>query len=110
MPITITPPDIYTGLPSTIYVPADNIEEKVRSAFEKSWNVVVWNDDIHTFKYVIDVLMQIIGISEGDAFKHAHTIHTAGKSIVATATRERAELYYEQLVECELTVTLEKIG
>lgn len=102
-------PDVYTELPNTIYVPNDDLEERMRNAFAKHWNVVVWNDDIHTFDYVIEVLMKIVGINESDAFKHAHTIHTAGKSIVATTTQERAELYHEQLIECELTVTLEKM-
>lgn len=85
-----------------------DIAEKISNAFAKWWSVVVWNDDIHTYEFVINCLMQVIGCTMEQGFKHADTIHTLGKSIVAQETQERAELYYEQLIELGLSTTIER--
>lgn len=103
---TITP-DIVTP----VRVPKDpktNIADKISLAFAKYWNVIVWDDNVHTFKEVIDCLMQVLGISESEAFGHSSTIHTTGKSIVASETLEKAELYHNQIEEFGLNVTIER--
>src|SRR3954452_5900724 len=85
-----------------------DIADKISHAFAKYWNVVLWNDDVHSYEFVIVSLMQIIGCSMEEAFKHADTVHHHGKSIVASETQEVAELYYEQLIALGLTATLER--
>ncbi len=101
-PITVVPtknPDRQTD---------QSISEKIAMAFGKFWNVIVWNDDIHSFEEVIDCLMQVLGINEQDAFTHAYTVHTLGKSVVASETQEKAEHYHAQIEEFGLFVTLER--
>jgi ATP-dependent Clp protease adaptor protein ClpS len=100
-----------TTIRPKIVVPLSDEEQatRIRAAFDKCYNVILWNDDFHTFDFVARVLMQVIGINRKDAYKHAEAVHNLGKSIVATETRERAELYYEQLLAFRLTVTIEKV-
>jgi ATP-dependent Clp protease adaptor protein ClpS len=109
---TILDPGVYTPtlpeMPGIQYIPKDDIAEKIKNAFAKYWNVVVWNDDVHTYAYVIAVLMAVLGINENDAFKHADTINNKGKSIVITTTQEKAEHYCAQIKEFELGCTIER--
>jgi ATP-dependent Clp protease adaptor protein ClpS len=83
-------------------------EEKVRQAFEKSWNVIVWNDPINLMTYVVFVFMKVLAFTKEKATKHMLEVHQQGKSVVATATREVAEMYHQQIQAHGLSVTLEK--
>ncbi|MBS0263258.1 MAG: ATP-dependent Clp protease adaptor ClpS [Planctomycetes bacterium] len=59
--------------------------------------VIVENDDFHTFFYVIEGLGKVCGHNRQKAFLLATEIHTRGRAIVWTGTRELAELKCEQL-------------
>jgi len=87
---------------------AERTKEKVELAFDKGWNVIVWNDPINLMTYVVFVFMKVLGFSKEKATRHMLQVHKQGKSLVATETRERAELYYHQIQSCGLTVTLER--
>jgi ATP-dependent Clp protease adaptor protein ClpS len=80
---------------------------KVENAFEKNWNVIVWNDPINLMNYVVFVFMKVLAFPKPKATKHMLEVHHQGKSCVATETREKAELYHQQLQGYGLTVTLE---
>jgi ATP-dependent Clp protease adaptor protein ClpS len=82
--------------------------EKVGEAFEKGWRVIVWNDPINLMSYVVFVFMKVLGFKKQVATRHMREVHEQGKSCVALETREKAELYLEQLQSFGLTVTLEK--
>jgi ATP-dependent Clp protease adaptor protein ClpS len=82
--------------------------EKLKSAFEKNWNVIVWNDPINLMSYVVFVFMRVLGFTREKATKHMLQVHREGKSLVATETREKAELYHQQMQSFGLTVTIER--
>jgi ATP-dependent Clp protease adaptor protein ClpS len=86
----------------------DLTEEKVRQAFERSWNVIVWNDPVNLMSYVVFVFMKVLAFTKEKATKHMLEVHHQGKSVVATATREAAETYHQQIQAHGLSVTLEK--
>jgi ATP-dependent Clp protease adaptor protein ClpS len=86
----------------------ERTKEKVEEAFDKGWNVIVWNDPINLMTYVVFVFMKVLGFNKEKATKHMLEVHKKGKSLVATETRERAELYYQQIQSYGLTVTLER--
>jgi ATP-dependent Clp protease adaptor protein ClpS len=92
----------------TVPAPVEITSEKVEEAFEKSWNVIVWNDPINQMTYVVFVFMRVLGFNKEKATKHMLQVHQLGKSIVATETREKAEFYHQQLQAHGLTVTLEQ--
>jgi len=91
----------------TLPAPVETTSEKVEEAFEKSWNVIVWNDPVNLMTYVVFVFMRVLGFNKEKATKHMLQVHQQGKSIVATETREKAEFYHQQLQAHGLTVTLE---
>lgn len=61
------------------------------------WHVVLIDDDEHTYDYVIEMLRKLFGHSFERAFQMAREVDTAGRVIVATTVRERAEFKQEQI-------------
>jgi len=59
--------------------------------------VIVENDDLHTFEYVIIGLSKVCGYDRQKAFLLATEIHTKGRAVVWSGTRELAELKCEQI-------------
>ena len=92
----------------TLPVPVEKPEEKVSEAFEKNWNVIVWNDPINLMSYVVFVFMRVLGFNKEKATRHMREVHELGRSLVATETRERAELYHQQIQSHGLIVTIEQ--
>lgn len=82
--------------------------KKLKSAFEKNWNVIVWNDPINLMSYVVFVFMRVLGFTREKATKHMLEVHREGKSVVATESREKAEFYHQQIQSFGLTVTMER--
>jgi len=87
----------------------EGAKEKIEEAFEKGWNVIVWNDPINLMTYVVFVFMKVLAFTKEKATKHMLEVHQKGKSIVATETREKAELYHQQIQAHGLMVTIEQV-
>ena len=62
------------------------------------WNVVLLDDDEHTYEYVIEMLGRVFGHSTQRAFKMAREVDSTGRVIVYTTHREHAELKREQII------------
>jgi ATP-dependent Clp protease adaptor protein ClpS len=61
------------------------------------YNVVLLNDDHHTYEYVIEMLGKLFGYDEQKAFKMAEEVDTKGRVIVLTTHKEKAELKRDQV-------------
>jgi ATP-dependent Clp protease adaptor protein ClpS len=61
------------------------------------YNVILWNDDDHTYEYVIAMLLEIFGHPPEKGFQLAKEVDTQGRAIVLTTTREHAELKRDQI-------------
>jgi ATP-dependent Clp protease adaptor protein ClpS len=61
------------------------------------YHVVLLDDDDHTFEYVIHMLQTLFGMPPEKGFKHADEVNNAGRSVVCTTSKERAELKQEQI-------------
>ena len=70
-------------------------EEKPRR--QPRYNVILWNDDDHTYEYVIAMLKELFGYPEEKGFQLAHEVDTTGRAIVLTTTQEHAELKRDQI-------------
>jgi ATP-dependent Clp protease adaptor protein ClpS len=86
----------------------EKTEGKIKDAFEKNWNVIVWNDPVNLMSYVVFVFMRVLAFNKEKATRHMLEVHHQGKSVVATETREKAELYHQQIQAHGLNVTIEK--
>jgi ATP-dependent Clp protease adaptor protein ClpS len=61
------------------------------------YSVVLWNDDDHTYTYVIAMLMELFGYPAEKGFQIAETVDTQGRAVVITTTKEHAELKRDQI-------------
>ena len=59
--------------------------------------VVVFNDDLHTFDYVIETFRKVFGYPTEKCLSLALDIHKAGRSIVWSGALEVAELKRDQI-------------
>jgi ATP-dependent Clp protease adaptor protein ClpS len=76
-------------------LPKPVTEEKTRR--QPPYNVVLLDDDDHTFEYVITMLQQLFGYPREKGFQMAMEVHTSGRVIVLTTTKEHAELKQDQI-------------
>ncbi|MCI0680469.1 MAG: ATP-dependent Clp protease adaptor ClpS [Gemmataceae bacterium] len=61
------------------------------------YHVVLLNDDDHSFEYVIKMLQQLFGHPPERGYQMAYEVHTRGRVIVDTTSKERAELKRDQI-------------
>jgi len=61
------------------------------------YHVVLFDDDDHTYEYVIEMLMALFGHGLQTAYEMASTVDRAGRVVVDTTTQERAELKRDQI-------------
>lgn len=74
------------------------------------WNVILLNDDRHTFEEVILQLMRAINCSRHKAEIIAWEAHTKGEAICFSGPRERCEHVASILEEIDLGVRIERAG
>lgn len=77
--------------------PKQRSEEKSHQKHIPPYHVILLNDDDHTYDYVIRMLGELFGHSQEKAFLLAQEVDKAGRAIVNTTTKERAELKQEQI-------------
>jgi ATP-dependent Clp protease adaptor protein ClpS len=83
-------------------------EPKKKPKRQPPYAVIVLNDDRHTFAYVIETFMKVFGYSPQKSFLLAEEIHTRGRALVWSGTREVAELKREQIISAGTDYYAEK--
>jgi ATP-dependent Clp protease adaptor protein ClpS len=61
------------------------------------YNVILLDDDDHSYEYVIEMLMAIFGHSEATAYEMACEVDARKRVIVQTTYKERAEMRSGQI-------------
>jgi len=61
------------------------------------YNVILENDDFHSFEFVVMVLSKALGCSFDRSVQYTLEAHETGQSVVWTGSKEVAELKLEQL-------------
>src|SRR5271156_4408674 len=61
------------------------------------YGVIVLNDDLHTFDYVVETFQKVFGYPLEKAFQLAAQIHTTGRGLVWSGSKEVAELKCDQI-------------
>lgn len=102
------------GKPGTeteeIVVP-DTVEELLGGTDERldvPWIVLVWNDPVNTFAYVIFVFQKLFGYSREKATHLMLQVHNEGRAVVVAGTREKCEIDVARLHAHGLWATMQK--
>lgn len=61
------------------------------------YHVILWNDDDHTYEYVIVMLNELFGHPVEKGYLLAKEVDASGKAVVLTTTMEHAELKRDQI-------------
>jgi ATP-dependent Clp protease adaptor protein ClpS len=61
------------------------------------YNVILENDDYHSFEFVMEVLQKVLGCNQQRAFLLTQEGHNSGRVVVWTGTKEVAELKHDQI-------------
>ncbi len=72
-------------------------EKRNRVVHIPRYHVILWDDNDHTYDYVIEMLMKLFGHSQETAYRMAVEVDTYGRVIVDTTSKERAELKRDQI-------------
>ena len=78
--------------------PKKRDKKKDKPKKEPRFHVILWNDDDHTYEYVIIMLHTIFGYSVEKGFLLAREVDTRGRAIVFTSSLEQAEIKRDQIL------------
>ena len=84
-------------------LPGDATETAVLTTVEvqppKQYNVIFWNDDITTFDCVIDIMVNIFGMTPKQGVAFARVVDKLGRGVAGTYARPVAEAKRDEAVE-----------
>lgn len=91
-------PDAAIAEPDQIEVaPAKKEQPQNKPKRQPRYNVVLWDDDKHSYAYVIVMLKELFGHPFEKGFELAKEVDTRGRVVVLTTTKEHAELKRDQI-------------
>jgi len=74
-----------------------DVASDARTGLAPQWKVILHNDEITTFEFVIELLMTIFRKDAQEAFRLTNEVHNSGSALIVVTNLERAELYVEQV-------------
>jgi ATP-dependent Clp protease adaptor protein ClpS len=88
----------------------EHTENLTEIASEDPCTLIVWNDEVNTFDWVIDTLMEICDHSREQAEQCAWFIHTKGKYAVKNGDFDLLKPMCEAIVERGIGATIETVA
>jgi len=79
----------------------------VLTSVDEPCNLVLWNDDVNTFDWVIETLMEVCGHTEEQAEQCAYIVHFKGKCAVKTGSYEELKPLCDKITERGIGATIE---
>lgn len=77
---------------------------------EDPCTLIVWNDEVNTFEWVIDTLMEICGHSHEQAEQCAYIIHFSGKYGVKQGSYDELKPMCDAITDRGIGATVEVIA
>lgn len=76
---------------------------------ETNHQLIVWNDEVNTFDWVIDTLIEVCGHTEPQAEQCAMIIHTKGKYAVKNGSYEILKPLCDSITDRGISATIEEL-
>ena len=91
------------------YDPREQGEEELDVLTETAseYNLIVWNDEVNTFEWVIETLIDICGHKQEQAEQCAMLIHTKGKYAVKNGSYDILKPQCDAITERAIGATIE---
>ncbi len=81
----------------------------VETEHQFPWQLIVWNDEVNSFDWVIETLMQVCGHSFEQAEQCSLIIHYKGKYAVKNGEYEKLKPLCDAITEREINATIEEV-
>jgi ATP-dependent Clp protease adaptor protein ClpS len=75
-----------------------------------NYQLIVWNDEVNTFQWVIDTLIEVCGHTPEQAEQSAMIIHTKGKYAVKEGAYNVLKPMRDTIVERGINATVEELS
>ena len=82
-------------------------ELDVLTTTDESCNLIVWNDEVNTFEWVIETLMEVCEHSHEQAEQCAYIIHFHGKYAVKKGSFDDLKPQCEAIIDRGINATIE---
>jgi ATP-dependent Clp protease adaptor protein ClpS len=82
-------------------------ETDLLTAYEEPCNLVVWNDEVNTFEWVIETLIEVCGHSPEQAEQCSYLIHYKGKYAVKEGSYDDLKPQCDAITERGIGATIE---
>ena len=84
-------------------------ESEIDVAEETPYQLIVWNDDVNTFDWVIETLVEVCGHTPEQAEQCAYLIHYKGKYGVKQGSYEELEPMCTAITDRGINATIESL-
>ena len=72
-------------------------DRQAKQKRQPRYHVILWDDDDHSYEYVIGMMQKIFGHEKERGYEIAREVDSSGRAICLTTTLEHAELKREQI-------------
>lgn len=82
-------------------------ETELLTAIEETCSLIVWNDEVNTFEWVIETLVEVCGHSYEQAEQCSYIIHCNGKYAVKQDSYEKLKPLCDAITDRGISATVE---
>jgi ATP-dependent Clp protease adaptor protein ClpS len=82
-------------------------ETELLTSAEEPYSLIVWNDEVNTFEWVIETLVEVCGHSYEQAEQCSYIIHFQGKYAVKRGTYDELKPMCNAITERGIGATIE---
>jgi ATP-dependent Clp protease adaptor protein ClpS len=79
----------------------------VLTSLDEPYNLIVWNDEVNTFEWVIETLVEVCGHSTEQAEQCAYIIHFQGKYAVKQGSYDDLKPQCDAITDRGIGATIE---
>ena len=90
--------------------PFEEEDVDILTATEIPYSLVVWNDEVNTFEWVIETLIDVCGHTQEQAEQCAMIIHVQGKYAVKKGDYDTLKPMANSIIERGINATVEGIA
>src|SRR5258708_15143343 len=88
-------------------VTESELETDTLTGHEETCSLIVWNDNVNTFEWVIETLMQVCGHTYEQAEQCSYFIHFRGKYAVKEGSYDELKPQCDAITERGINATVE---
>jgi len=85
------------------------VETDLLTTLTTSFNLIVWNDNVNTFEWVIETLIEVCGHTPEQAEQCAFIIHYHGKYAVKQGDYETLKSMCDAITDRGINATIEEM-